>query len=57
MLNCGPSGKEQTGSRGRYEAMVYQGHVEDGTIRLQDSVVLPEGTEVRDVFADTSTGR
>jgi predicted DNA-binding antitoxin AbrB/MazE fold protein len=27
--------------------MVYQGHVENGTIRLKDSVVLPEGTEVR----------
>ena len=27
--------------------MVYQGHVENGTIRLQDSVVLPEGVEVR----------
>jgi hypothetical protein len=27
--------------------MVYQGHVENGTIRLQDSVVLPEGAEVR----------
>lgn len=27
--------------------MVYQGHVENGTIRLQGSVVLPEGAEVR----------
>ena len=27
--------------------MVYQGHVENGAIRLQDSVVLPEGAEVR----------
>jgi hypothetical protein len=27
--------------------MVYQGHVENGTIRLKDSVVLPEGAEVR----------
>ena len=34
--------------------MVYQGHVEDGTIRLQDSVVLPEGTEVRvEIVAST----
>lgn len=27
--------------------MVYQGHVENGTIRLPDSVVLPEGAKVR----------
>jgi predicted DNA-binding antitoxin AbrB/MazE fold protein len=27
--------------------MVYQGHVENGTIHLQNSVVLPEGAEVR----------
>lgn len=27
--------------------MVYRGHVENGTIRLEESVVLPEGAEVR----------
>ena len=27
--------------------MVYRGHVENGTIRLEGSVVLPEGVEVR----------
>ena len=27
--------------------MVYQGHVENGVIRLPDSVVLPEGAEVQ----------
>jgi hypothetical protein len=27
--------------------MVYQGHVENGVIRLRDSAVLPEGVEVR----------
>jgi hypothetical protein len=27
--------------------MVYQGHVENGTICLQNAVVLPEGAEVR----------
>jgi hypothetical protein len=27
--------------------MVYRGHVENGAIRLDGSVVLPEGTEVR----------
>jgi predicted DNA-binding antitoxin AbrB/MazE fold protein len=27
--------------------MVYQGHVENGVIRLEGSVVLPEGTAVR----------
>ncbi|MGD0901247.1 MAG: antitoxin family protein [Thermoguttaceae bacterium] len=27
--------------------MVYQGHVENGVIRLDESVVLPEGTEVQ----------
>ncbi len=26
--------------------MVYQGHVENGMIRLQDPVVLPEGATV-----------
>jgi hypothetical protein len=26
--------------------MIYQGHVENGAIRLADSVVLPEGAEV-----------
>ncbi len=26
--------------------MVYRGHVENGTIRLEGSVVLPEGAEV-----------
>jgi len=26
--------------------MVYQGHVENGMIRLQDPVVLPEGAKV-----------
>jgi predicted DNA-binding antitoxin AbrB/MazE fold protein len=27
--------------------MVYRGHVENGVIRLEDSVTLPEGAEVR----------
>jgi hypothetical protein len=27
--------------------MVYRGHVENGAIQLEGSVVLPEGTEVR----------
>jgi hypothetical protein len=27
--------------------MLYQGHVENGAIRLADSVVLPEGAEVQ----------
>ncbi len=27
--------------------MVYQGHVENGVIRLEDAVVLPEGAAVR----------
>jgi predicted DNA-binding antitoxin AbrB/MazE fold protein len=27
--------------------MVYRGHVENGTIRLEGSVVLPEGAKVR----------
>ncbi len=27
--------------------MVYRGHVENGTIRLEGSVALPEGAEVR----------
>lgn len=27
--------------------MVYRGHVENGMIRLEESVVLPEGAEVR----------
>ena len=27
--------------------MVYRGHVVSGTIQLEESVVLPEGTEVR----------
>ena len=27
--------------------MTYRGHVENGVIQLQGSVVLPEGTEVR----------
>jgi hypothetical protein len=27
--------------------MVYRGHVENGTIRLEGSVILPEGAEVR----------
>ena len=27
--------------------MVYRGHVEDGVIRLEGSVILPEGAEVR----------
>jgi hypothetical protein len=29
------------------ESMVYRGHVVSGTIQLEDSVVLPEGAEVR----------
>jgi hypothetical protein len=29
------------------EAMTYRGHVENGVIQLQGSVVLPEGAEVR----------
>jgi len=27
--------------------MVYRGYVSNGTIRLEDSVILPEGAEVR----------
>ena len=27
--------------------MTYRGHVENGVIQLQGSVILPEGTEVR----------
>ena len=27
--------------------MVYRGHVENGVIQLADSVILPEGAEVR----------
>jgi hypothetical protein len=33
--------------------MVYRGHVVSGTIQLEESVVLPEGTEVRVELAAT----
>jgi len=34
--------------------MVYRGHVENGMIRLEGSVVLPEGAEVRVELAATA---
>ncbi len=37
--------------------MVYQGHVENGQIRLEDSVVLPEGAKVRVEVLAPATGR
>jgi hypothetical protein len=37
--------------------MVYQGHVENGQIRLEDSVVLPEGAKVRVEVLAPTTGR
>jgi predicted DNA-binding antitoxin AbrB/MazE fold protein len=37
--------------------MVYQGHVENGVIQLQDSVVLPEGAEVRVELVPRAEGR
>ena len=37
--------------------MVYQGHVENGQIRLEDSVVLPEGARVRVEVLIPPTGR
>jgi hypothetical protein len=39
---------------GRGEIMVYRGYVTNGTIRLEDSVVLPEGAEVRVELADSA---
>ena len=37
--------------------MVYRGHVENGVIQLEGSVVLPEGAEVRvEVMAPTPGG-
>ena len=35
--------------------MVYRGYVENGMIRLAESVVLPEGTEVRVELARSTT--
>jgi hypothetical protein len=35
------------------EQMVYRGHVVSGTIQLEESVVLPEGAEVRVELAAT----
>jgi hypothetical protein len=35
------------GTKTEGDDMVYQGHVENGLIRLEDAVVLPEGASVR----------
>jgi hypothetical protein len=37
--------------------MVYRGHVENGVIQLEGSLVLPEGTEVRVEILAPSPGQ